>query len=25
MEPQVFKGALGFEKEYHMITVSSKK
>lgn len=25
MEPQVFKGALGFEKEFHMITVSSKK
>ncbi len=25
MEPQVFKGALGFEKEYHMITVNSKK
>jgi len=25
MEPQVFKGALGFEKEVHMITVSSKK
>lgn len=25
MEPQVFKGALGFEKECHMIIVSSKK
>ncbi len=25
MEPQVFKSALGFEKEFHMITVSSKK
>lgn len=25
MEPQVFKGALGFEKEFHMISVSSKK
>ena len=25
MEPQVFKGALGFENEYHMITVNSKK
>lgn len=25
MEPQVFKGALGFEKEYHLISVSSKK
>lgn len=25
MEPQVFKGALGFEKEYHMIVVNSRK
>lgn len=25
MEPQVFKGALGFENEYHMITVSTRK
>lgn len=25
MEPQVFKSALGFEREYHMITVNSKK
>ena len=25
MEPQVFKEALGFEKEFHMITVSSRK
>ena len=25
MEPQVFKSALGFEKEFHMITVNSKK
>ncbi|MDE1870840.1 MAG: peptidase C39 family protein [Candidatus Micrarchaeota archaeon] len=25
MEPQVFKGALGFEKEFHMIAVNSKK
>ncbi len=24
MEPQAFKSALGFEKEYHMITVSSR-
>ena len=25
MEPQLFKGALGFEKEFHMIIVNSKK
>lgn len=25
MEPQVFKGALGFEREFHMIAVNSKK
>lgn len=25
IEPQVFKEALGFDKEYHMITVNSKK
>ncbi|MGD0510600.1 MAG: peptidase C39 family protein [Candidatus Micrarchaeaceae archaeon] len=25
MEPQVFKGALGFEKEYHMISTNSRK
>jgi uncharacterized protein YvpB len=25
MEPQVFKAALGFEKEFHLISVSSKK
>jgi uncharacterized protein YvpB len=25
MEPQVFKGALGFEKDFHMIAVNSKK
>ncbi len=25
MEPQVFKGALGFEKECHMIVINSKK
>ncbi|MGI0100315.1 MAG: peptidase C39 family protein [Candidatus Micrarchaeaceae archaeon] len=25
MDPQVFKGALGFDKEFHMIAVNSKK
>ena len=25
MEPNMFKGALGFETEYHMISVSSRK
>ncbi|MDE1810777.1 MAG: peptidase C39 family protein [Candidatus Micrarchaeota archaeon] len=25
MEPQAFKGALGFENEYHMITVGTRK
>jgi uncharacterized protein YvpB len=24
MEPQAFKSALGFEKEYHMITVGTR-
>jgi uncharacterized protein YvpB len=25
MEPQVFKAALGYENEYHMVTVKAKK